>query len=90
MHHLHLCFLGSYQVTLGGRPIKRFRSIKVQGLLAFLSIEAGRPHQREVLAGMFWPEQPEQVARQNLRQSLYQLRQLIDSHPPDAETTPPF
>lgn len=33
---------------------------------------------REVLAALFWPDEPEAVAKQNLRQSLYRLRGWLD------------
>ena len=35
---------------------------------------------REALAALFWPDEPDQVAKQNLRQALYQLRQLLREH----------
>src|SRR6185295_18474949 len=53
------------------------RSARIQALLAYLALEAGREHTREALAALFWPDEPDQVAKQNLRQALYQLRQLL-------------
>src|SRR5262249_16076876 len=38
------------------------------------------------LAALFWPEEPETVAKQNLRQSLYQLRQVLDETVPRPES----
>ncbi len=46
-------------------------------LLAYLALESQRAHTREALAALFWPDEPDQVAKQNLRQALYQLRQLL-------------
>lgn len=78
MTFLNLSFLGTFQAFLNNRPITTFRSAKVQGLLAFLALEAHQPHARDLLASIFWPEQSDQVARKNLRQSLYQLRQVLE------------
>jgi DNA-binding SARP family transcriptional activator/predicted ATPase len=77
MAHLSLTFLGSFQVTLAGKPITAFRSAKVQGLLAYLALTNQRLHARDVLAALFWPDEPDAVAKKNLRQSLYQLRQVL-------------
>jgi DNA-binding SARP family transcriptional activator len=70
-------FLGPLQVTLDGKTITAFGSDKMRALLAYLVIEAGQPHRREALAALLWPEQPDTVARQSLRQALYELRQML-------------
>src|SRR6185503_12360899 len=77
MAHLALTFLGSFQATLAGRPLTHFRSAKVQGLLVYLALMNQQPHGRDVLAALFWPDEPDAVAKQNLRQSLYQLHQVL-------------
>jgi predicted ATPase/DNA-binding SARP family transcriptional activator/Tfp pilus assembly protein PilF len=62
-----------------------FESNKVRALLAFLAIEADHTHSREELAYLLWPEQPDMVARANLRQALANLRRTIGdeaAHPP--------
>lgn len=81
MARLQLSFLGSFHVALGGQPIRTFRSAKVRALLAYLAIEADKPHQREALAGLLWPDEPQEIARQNLRQSLYHLREALNQGP---------
>jgi DNA-binding SARP family transcriptional activator/tetratricopeptide (TPR) repeat protein len=77
MSHLSLTFLGSFQTTLDDEPITAFRSAKVQGLLVYLALAKQQPHAREVLATLFWPNESDAVAKKNLRQSLYQLRQVL-------------
>ena len=57
------------QVTLDGAPVTGFESDKVRALLAYLAVESDRPHRRETLAGLLWPEQPENAARLSLRQT---------------------
>jgi len=77
MAHLSLSLLGALQVTLDGEPVTRFGSVKTQALLAYLVAEADRPHRRETLAGLLWPQQPDRAARSNLRHALYMLRHAI-------------
>jgi len=80
MAHLSLGVLGSLQVLLDDTPVTAFESDKVCALLVYLAVEAHRPHRRESLVGLLWPECPEQVARHNLRQALFNLRQAIGDH----------
>ncbi|MGD2049309.1 MAG: BTAD domain-containing putative transcriptional regulator, partial [Chloroflexota bacterium] len=77
MAHLSLTFLGSFQALLGDQPLTAFRSAKVQGLLIYLALAQQQPQLRDVLAALFWSDEPDTVAKKNLRQSLYQLRQVL-------------
>ena len=77
MSHLTISLLGAFQVTLDGAPVTDFATDKARALLAYLAVEADRPHRREALAGLLWPDQPERKARQNLRQALLHLRQAL-------------
>jgi len=86
MPPLRLMLLGAFQVALNGTPVTTFRSAKTQALLAYLAVDSERPHRREALAGLLWPDQPESVALHNLSQTLNQLRQAID----DRHADPPF
>jgi DNA-binding SARP family transcriptional activator len=73
-------------VTLDGEPVASFDSDKVRALLFYLAIEPDRPHRREALAGLLWPEYPDRAARANLRRALANLRTAIA----DRQATPPF
>jgi len=86
MAHLSLSLLGPFQVTLDGQPVTGFKSNKVRALLAYLAVEADRPHRREVLAGLLWPEWPDREALSNLRYALSNLRRVIG----DRTAEPPF
>ncbi|MFN8491643.1 MAG: BTAD domain-containing putative transcriptional regulator [Caldilineaceae bacterium] len=77
MPKLTLHFFGGFQAWLDDKPFADFRSGRVQNLLAYLVLEAKQPHPRTTLAALFWPDEPESAAKQNLRQALYQLRQLL-------------
>jgi predicted ATPase/DNA-binding SARP family transcriptional activator len=83
MARFSLTLLGSYEVRLDGEPVTSFVSNKVRALLAYLAVEAERPHRREVLAGLLWPDCLEQAARASLRNALSNLRQAIGDR--DAE-----
>ncbi len=86
MAHLSLLLLGTLQALLDGQPATGFQSIKVRALLAYLAVEADRPHSRESLAGLLWPDYPDHSAISNLRYALSNLRQAIG----DREAKPPF
>ena len=58
----------------------------MRALLAYLAVEGGQPHSRERLAGLLWPDQPERLARTNLRSALAKLRTTIH----DREAAPAF
>jgi predicted ATPase/DNA-binding SARP family transcriptional activator len=74
---LSLTFLNTFQATLDSQPITRFRSNNNRGLLVYLALQNERSFSREVLATLLWPEESDNDARNNLRQSLYQLRKVL-------------
>ena len=86
MARVSLSFLGAFQATQDGQPIAGFEFNKVRALLAYLAIEADRPHRREELACLLWPDQPDLAARSNLRQALANLRRTIG----DETALPPY
>ena len=82
---LSICTLGRYSVALGERPATGFESTKVRALLAFLVVESDRPHSRESLAGLLWPDYPQSSAMKSLRNALANLRRAIG----DPSASPP-
>jgi DNA-binding SARP family transcriptional activator/predicted ATPase len=74
---LNIHLLGSFQVTQAEKPLAGFESNKVRALLAYLTVESDRPHQRRKLAALLWPEFPESTALSNLRYALSNLRKVI-------------
>jgi len=83
---LTLRVLGPLQVAIGDAPLSTLESDKARALLAFLAVEADRPHRREALIGLLWPDCSEQTARHNLRQALFNVRHAIGDH----TATPPY
>lgn len=80
MAHLRLGVLGSVQITLPNGSAARLESDRARALLAYLAVESDRPHRREALIGLIWPDSPEETARHNLRQALFSLRKAIADH----------
>jgi len=98
MAHLSLTLFGPLEVMLDGNPITSFASNKVRALLIYLAVEADRPHRRDALATLLWPNWPDRAARANLRRALSNLRtavgdrRAIRDRPPsgDRDADPPF
>lgn len=78
MAKLVISVLGPLKITTAHAPRAGFLSDKVRALLIYLAMEQSRPLRREALAALFWPRQPEKLARANLRRALANLRQVID------------
>jgi DNA-binding SARP family transcriptional activator len=74
---LEIATLGPPEIRLEGRRLTGLHSDKVRALLFYLAVEAGRPHRRESLAGLLWPDYPERSARTNLSNALSNLRTAL-------------
>ena len=70
--------LGTFEIKYKQKPI-RISSHPAQSLFAYLILNAGSPQRREKVAGMLWPDSPEQTARENLRHALWRLRKALQS-----------
>lgn len=86
MARLSLLLFGSPHVTLDSEPVTRLKHDKVRALLAYLAVESGRPHRRDSLIGLLWPDYPQAAARNSLRQALTILRHAIG----DQKADPPY
>lgn len=83
MAQLSLLLLGPFQALLDGKPVTGFESARVRALLIYLAVENARPHRRESLVELLWPEQPSGVGAANLRHALANLRKAIDDQHAD-------
>ena len=77
MSPLSLRFLGTFHASRDDVAVTSFRSDKARALLAFLALEADRPHRREALAALFWPDKSERAGKANLRQTLSRLKRAL-------------
>ncbi len=71
MSHLGLFFLGPPKVQIDQQPII-FPIRKATALLAYLSV-TGKPHPRDSLTTLLWPELDQSRARASLRHALWTL-----------------
>jgi DNA-binding SARP family transcriptional activator len=75
MSILNIVLFGPPRVERDGAAV-RFHRGQTLALLAYLAA-ADRPHGRDALAALLWPEQTEQQAHAALRRILYDLRRTI-------------
>ena len=52
----HIELLGRLRATQGDHVVTRFRARRTGALLAYLAYYLERPHPREVLIELLWPE----------------------------------
>src|SRR5690606_11472698 len=74
MNILRIKLLGNLEVSRGGKPLAAPSTRKARSLLAFLVLNRRRLHSRDVLAGEFWGDSPQDRARQSLRTTLWRIR----------------
>lgn len=86
MSKMRIYCLGDFRVEIDGEIISGFTTEKTRALLAYLSVEAGKPIRRSFLAGLLWSDDPDERALQNLRQTLSYLRKTIG----DNQSSCPF
>ncbi|MFL0800499.1 MAG: winged helix-turn-helix domain-containing protein [Agarilytica sp.] len=73
MARLSIYLHGPYEIYLDDVKVDGLYS-QARALLAFLVIESHRKHSREKLSEMLWPDDPRDLAKQNLRQAISRLR----------------
>jgi len=86
MHHLSISLFGPLLILRDGKLVNGFTYQKARALLVYLVLEAARPHSRDELVGLLWPDLPDAAARTNLRQALADLRKVLG----DEEATLPY
>ncbi len=77
MRRLALHLLGAFEAYLDGKSLSGIKTDKARALLIYLAVERARAHRRQALAGLLWPDYPEEGARANLRHALANLRQVM-------------
>ena len=76
MAKLQIGMFGGLRVRRGSDALVDIRGEKTQALLAYLVLNRDRPHRREQLSALLWPDSMEEQARHSLRQAVLTL---IDS-----------
>jgi DNA-binding SARP family transcriptional activator/class 3 adenylate cyclase len=88
MSYLSITLLGGFEATFDAEPVTGFVTNKDRALLAFLAVEAFRPHRRTELASMFWPDVSEKKAAHSLSQALLHLRKALGGDGNSASVIP--
>lgn len=73
-----IILLGGLELHRGDHVITHFRTQKTGALMAYLALYRQRSHSREMLATLFWPDDPEDAARKSLRVALSSLRSQLE------------
>jgi len=74
---LEMRLFGTFEVTLGGRPLPPLRYRKELWLLALLTLRHDRDVPRDWLATTFWPDNEESKGLFYLRKALSNLRTAL-------------
>lgn len=85
MKILKITLLGGVRVTLGETPLVNFPTDATRALLAYLVMHPTNAHSRAELGELLWPDQPEAVVLNNLRQTLIRLRRVLQVDEADAQ-----
>src|SRR5215207_3102532 len=82
MAQLKLLVFGPPRLEHDGQPLE-LNLRKALALLVYLAV-SGRPHSRDALATMLWPESDGREGRACLRRTLHRLQEAIGDHILDA------
>ncbi len=83
MARVAISLFGPVKYSIGDGASAQFAYDKVKALLFYLVTETDRPHRRESLAGLLWPDQEESAARHSLNQALSSLRRTLNDRAAD-------
>jgi DNA-binding SARP family transcriptional activator len=70
--------LGPLELSVAGRRVVRWNSLKARAVFQYLLIHRGRPVRRDVLMDLEWPNHTYTSARNNLNVALYSLRNTLE------------
>jgi DNA-binding SARP family transcriptional activator len=76
---LRIRLFGQFRAEWGQHPLETLKAPRVQELLSYLLLHRADSHARDALAGRLWPEEPAGASRKALRQTLWQLRRVLDT-----------
>jgi DNA-binding SARP family transcriptional activator len=74
---LRVRLLGGFLLSREGQELPLPASRAARLLLAYVILHPRQWHPRGFLAGMFWPDLPEQAARRRLSQALWRVRTIL-------------
>ena len=77
MDNLNIRMFGPLEMAVGCTRLPPFATKKSRLLFSYLLLFRDRSHARDVLAGTFWGEYSDAVARKHLRDALWRIRQVL-------------
>jgi len=85
MMALSVCLFGRFAAETDRQPVISLSGAKVQELFSYLLLHRTRPHRREALTTLLWPDVPDVQSKRYLRKTVWQLQSaLAQLTPPDA------
>ncbi|MEL7156063.1 MAG: AAA family ATPase, partial [Actinomycetota bacterium] len=82
---LQVQMLGGFDLEVEGQTLPPLSSRSAASLLAFLALNRDRPHTRDLLAGRFWSDLAEDVARRRLSNALWRIKSTMSDALGDLE-----
>jgi DNA-binding SARP family transcriptional activator len=76
---LRVRLLGGLSLAWNQSPLPMSLSHAARSLFAYLVTYRDRPHTRDLLIGVFWPDLPETTARRRLSKALWQIRRILQN-----------
>lgn len=74
-------FLGDFELTVNGAPVRRWRAGKARGLFQYLVIHRGQTLTRDRLYEVLWPGCDRSAGGSSLKVAAHALRRVLDAHP---------
>jgi DNA-binding SARP family transcriptional activator len=82
MGGLRIKLFGKFDVALGEQSLTGLEATKTQELMAYLLLHRDRPHNREKLATLLWPNSSLSQSKGYLRQTLWQIQSALEDENP--------
>ncbi len=79
MEQLQIYLFGGFLLERGGIALPPIASRAGRSLFAHLVMHPDRPLQRDLLAGIFWPDLPDGRARRRLSHTLWQIQDVVNT-----------
>ncbi len=77
---------GGFALYWQDHPLPVIPGKTARSLLAYLLVHRQHAHTRDLLAGIFWPDLPEDIARRRLSQALWQIRNCLQGIMPPQQS----
>jgi DNA-binding SARP family transcriptional activator len=75
--------LGTFDLTIDGRPVTHWHGQRTRSLMQFLTAHRLRGVSRDELIAAVWPDVDEENGRHRLHQGIYELRSTLRAADPD-------